>query len=90
MRLFQSTELKFLKTVLDQGGKVGALHMNGDDFSRSDLDKWVTRAQELGAKGLLYVRVKSPTELESPVAKFLSEDFFERMRSLFPTLDKEA
>ena len=81
--LFKDSELKFLKSVLEKGGKIGALHIRGHDFSRGDLDKWVERAQELGAKGLLYVRVKSPQDLESPVAKFLSPDFFSRMQDVF-------
>ena len=84
--LFKDSELKFLKSVLEKGGKIGALHIRGHDFSRGDLDKWVERAQELGAKGLLYVRVKSPQDLESPVAKFLSPDFFSRMQDVFKTV----
>jgi aspartyl-tRNA synthetase len=84
--LFAKTELKFLREVLDKGGKVGALHLRGQEFSRSELDGWVTRAQKLGAKGLLWIRVKDANSIESPVSKFLPEDFFVQAQEIFPTL----
>ena len=37
------------------------------------LDKLVARAQELGARGLVWVVVEPDGTLRSPVAKFLSE-----------------
>ena len=36
--LFENTELKFLRTVLDKGGKIGALHVQDHEFTRSELD----------------------------------------------------
>ncbi len=44
----------------------------GGDASRSTLDKLVDRAKQLGAAGLVWMRVKAGGELESPVAKFLT------------------
>jgi aspartyl-tRNA synthetase len=84
--LFATTELKFMRAILDQRGKIGALHVRGHDFSRGDLDKWVVRAQELGAKGLVYIHIKSPDKIESPIAKFLPDNFFEKAQELFPTI----
>ncbi len=84
--LFAQTELNFMRTILDKGGKIGALHVRGHDFSRGDLDKWVSRAQELGAKGLVYIHVKDPDKLESPIAKFLPDNFFALAQDLFPTI----
>jgi aspartyl-tRNA synthetase len=43
------------------------------DASRSTLDGLVARAKELGAAGLVWMRVQAGGALESPVAKFLSE-----------------
>ena len=43
------------------------------DSSRSTLDGLVDRAKDLGAAGLVWMRVKAGNELESPVAKFLSQ-----------------
>ncbi|MEZ5169808.1 MAG: aspartate--tRNA ligase [Acidimicrobiia bacterium] len=45
----------------------------GADTSRSALDAWTDTAQTLGAGGLVWMRVRD-TELESPVAKFISAD----------------
>ena len=84
--LFESTELKFMRAIIDKGGRIGALHVEGHDFSRGDLDKWVNRAQDLGAKGLVYIHVSGPDKFESPIAKFLPEDFFQKAQALFPSI----
>jgi aspartyl-tRNA synthetase len=86
--LFQSTELKFLRTVLDQGGTVGALHVR-HDFSRSELDGWVPQAQKMGAKGLLWIRFKDGV-IDSPVSKFLPENFLEQVKTLIPHADEKS
>jgi aspartyl-tRNA synthetase len=84
--LFAGTELKFLQTVLDKGGKIGALHVSKSTFTRSQLDAWVTKAQEFGSKGLLYVRFAADGSIESPVANFLPKDFFEKAKEVFVEL----
>ena len=84
--LFESTELSFLKAILNKGGKLGGLHVQGHEFSRSELDSWVDKATALGAKGLLWIRFKSDGKVESPVAKFLPESFFQDAQKVFPTL----
>ncbi len=81
--LFTHTELSFLRTILDKGGQVGALHVANHEFTRSELDALVNRAQELGAKGLLWMRVKDGM-VESPVSKFLPEDFLTKMQRIIP------
>ena len=43
------------------------------ELSRSGLDALVSRAQELGAKGLVWIVVEDDDSLRSPVAKFLSD-----------------
>jgi aspartyl-tRNA synthetase len=83
---FENTELKFLRTVIDKGGKIGALHVADREFSRSELDAWVPKAQKLGAKGLLWMRFKDEQTIESPVANFLPADFFERVKNVVPDL----
>ena len=42
--------------------------------SRNQLDALTDRAKKLGAKGLVWMRVGDDRTLESPVAKFLSDD----------------
>jgi len=45
----------------------------GGDWTRSRLDSLVDRAVQLGAAGLVWMRVRAEGVMESPVAKFLSE-----------------
>lgn len=86
--LFKTTELSFLKNTLEKGGKVGAIRVQDKQFTRSELDSWVNKAQGFGSKGLLYVRWAQDGTLESPVAKFLPADFFEQAAKLFKDLKK--
>lgn len=84
--LFANTELKFLRAVIDGGGSVGGLHIQGTEFSRSDLEGWVDKATELGAKGLLWIRFKEDGTPESPVAKFLPEGFMAQLQAVDSTI----
>lgn len=80
---FAGTQLSFLQSVLEKGGKVGTLCVADHQFTRSDLDGWVTKAQQLGAKGLLWMRLKEGV-VESPVSKFLPNDFTDRVKAIIP------
>lgn len=84
--LFQDTELTFLKNALKKGEKIGALHIQNNAFSRSELEHWVNRAQQLGAKGMLYIAVKEDNKIDSPVSKFLSNDFCDQAKTIFPSI----
>lgn len=84
--LFANTELKFLRAVIDGGGSVGGLHVPYTEFSRSDLEGWVDKATELGAKGLLWIRFKEDGTPESPVTKFLPEGFMTQLQAIDATI----
>lgn len=85
--LFATTELKFLKSVIASGGKVGGLHVSGKVYSRSELLAWVDKAVRFGAKGLLWIRFNEDCKHESPVSNFLPDNFFEQVKhSICPTL----
>lgn len=86
--LFQNTELKFLKDIISKEGRVGALHVQDKKFTRSELDAWVSEAQKMGSKGLLYVKFSEDGTIESPVSKFLPEDFFKQAAMVFKDLKK--
>jgi len=86
--LFKNTELSFLKTVVEGGGKIGAIRVTDKEFTRSELDGWVNKAQDLGSKGLLYVKFAKDGTIESPVAKFLPKDFFDAASKIFKDLKK--
>ena len=79
--VFADTELSFLKAVMSKGGKIGGIHIKDCEFSRSELVSWVDKAQKVGAKGLVWIRIKEDGSHESPVSKFLSEDFVERVKA---------
>jgi aspartyl-tRNA synthetase len=85
--LFVQTELTFLKALLNKNGKIGALHLKKVNFTRSELDGWVSKAIKNGAKGLLWIRLNDHLELESPIAKFLPPNFIEQARLFFPDFD---
>ncbi len=87
--LFEGTELKFIKAVLEKNGKIGALHVADYEFARSELDTMVERAQQIGAKGLLWIRFKDG-QVDSPVAKFLPADFYEKAQAILPGLNPKS
>jgi aspartyl-tRNA synthetase len=57
------------------------------DLGRNKLDALTERAKKLGAKGLVWLRVGTGGALESPVAKFLSDD---EQAALRDALDAKA
>ncbi len=59
--------------ALDAGGTVRGINAGPLGLARSGLDALVARAQELGAKGLVWMVVEDDGSVRSPVAKFLSE-----------------
>lgn len=87
--LFEGTELKFIKAVLEKNGKAGALHVADYEFARSELDAMVDKAQQIGAKGLLWIRFKDG-QVDSPVAKFLPSDFYEKAKAIIPDLNPKS
>lgn len=87
-RVFANTDVKFLKSVLDQGGKIGGIVVPEKNFTRSELDALVEKALSFGAKGLLWIRFNQDGKPESPIAKFLPENFLEQVQLMFPQLKK--
>lgn len=83
--LFKDTQLSFLKATLDAGGSIGLIHIPEHQFSRSDLEHWVSQAIKNGAKGLIWIRFKEDGN-EAPIAKYLPADFYERVKALVPGL----
>ena len=73
--VFEKTELKFLNDVVDSGGKIGGLIVKDTGLTRSGIVKFEDLAKSLGSKGLLWIRVSDDGQLESPVSKFLPDDF---------------
>jgi aspartyl-tRNA synthetase len=72
--VFAATQFKAFAGVLAGNGSIRGLNAGPLGLSRSGLDALSARAQDLGAKGLVWMVVEEDGSLRSPVAKFLSED----------------
>lgn len=83
---FSDTDVSFLKATLAKGGKIGALHVPQYAFSRSELEQWVAKAQQNGAKGLIWIRFGAEGKIDAPIAKFLPTDFLARVRLIEPSV----
>ncbi|HET8566186.1 MAG TPA: aspartate--tRNA ligase [Solirubrobacterales bacterium] len=69
----KETEFKVFRSVLEGGGAIRGINAGRRELPRSELDGLISRAQELGAKGLVWA-FREGEGWRSPTAKFLSED----------------
>ena len=70
--VFASTEFKaFASATTIKGIRVPGA---AADYGRGQLDRLTDRAKQAGAKGLVWLKVGEASEVDSPVAKFLSDD----------------
>jgi aspartyl-tRNA synthetase len=69
----RETEFKVFRSVLEGGGSIRGLNAGRREMPRSELDKLITRSQELGAKGLVWA-FREGDGWRSPTAKFLSDE----------------
>jgi aspartyl-tRNA synthetase len=69
----EQSEFKVFRSVIDSGGAVRGLNAGRRELPRSELDGLISRAQELGAKGLVWA-FREGEGWRSPTAKFLSEE----------------
>ena len=68
----RETEFKVFRSVLDGGGAICGINAGRRELPRSELDGLISRAQELGAKGLVWA-FREGAGWRSPTAKFLSD-----------------
>jgi len=66
------TEFKVFRGAIESGGAVRGLNAGRRELPRSELDGLISRAQALGAKGLVWAFCEGDG-WRSPTAKFLSE-----------------
>lgn len=70
----KNSEFKVFAENSDENGIVGALLVeNSADYSRSKLDALTKYVKELGAGGLIWMKINNG-EVQSPIAKFLSDN----------------
>ncbi len=68
----RETEFKVFSGTIASGGVVRGINAGARELPRSELDGLITRAQELGAKGLVWA-FRDGEGWRSPTAKFLSQ-----------------
>ena len=72
--VFTNTGFKVFKDAIDNNGVVTGLLAPGcGDYTRNQLDVLTDFVKALGAKGLIWIRVKE-SELESPTMKFFTDE----------------
>ena len=71
--LLAETEFKVFRGAVEAGGVVKGINAGARDVPRSVLDGFIDRAQELGAKGLVWA-FREGEGWRSPTAKFLSAE----------------
>ena len=75
----EGCEFKAFTSNLEQGGCVKALALKEELPSRSQLDKWTKLAQSRGAKGLAWIKNEGGAKFQSPILKFLGEDYAQKL-----------
>ncbi|MFM1751047.1 MAG: aspartyl-tRNA synthetase [Actinomycetota bacterium] len=79
--LFTATEFKAFAGA--QSIKGICASGRAEEFGRNKLDGLTDRAKKMGAKGLVWIKVGTTGEFDSPVAKFLSEAEVAGIREAF-------
>src|SRR5882757_3289242 len=69
----RETEFKVFRSVLEGGGAIRGINAGRRELPRSELDGLISRAQELGAKGLVWA-FREGDGWRSPTAKFLTAE----------------
>jgi len=72
--VFEKSGFKVFKDTIDSEGIVSALVApDCANYSRNQIDNLTAHVKKLGAKGLVWLKVKDD-KLDSPIAKFLSDE----------------
>lgn len=88
--LMAGTGFKVFKSVLESGGDIRGINVKGysEQFSKKGVSKLEKFAKTYGAKGLAWMRFENGA-VDSPIAKFLSEEEMEGIKSRFEVGDKD-
>lgn len=70
----KNSTFKVFSDVGSRGGSIKGLFVPGTgSFSRGQFDKLTDKAKQMGAKGLVYIKIDANGTITSPVSKFFSE-----------------
>lgn len=79
--LVPKIEFNVFKSALENGGVVRSLGYAGvESFSRSRLDKLTDKVKQSGAKGLVWIKIEDSGNIQSPIKKFLNDEFIQGLR----------
>jgi len=92
--LFKETSFKVFRSTLESGGVIKGLKAPAS-FSRKELDDLTKFAQELGAKGLAWIKYNKNAgsfeeKFSSPIVKFFDRSVLEKLESMFNPLEDVA
>jgi len=81
--LFKGSDFKVFSSVIGSGGAIKGIKAPGmSGASRKDMDDLTQFVQTYGAKGLAWLKV-TPEGIESPIAKFFSDETLQKVKELF-------
>lgn len=87
---FVETQFGVFAGAIKNGGFVKAICVeNGASLTRSEIDKFTEVAKTHGAGGLAYINFKDG-EVQSPIAKFLSDEELNSIRTKLNVMDGDA
>lgn len=92
--LFKETSFKVFRSALESGGVIKGLKAPAS-FSRKELDDLTKVSQELGAKGLAWIKYNKNArsfeeKFSSPIVKFFDRSILEKLESIFNPLEDVA
>lgn len=71
----KNSTFKVFSDVGGRGGSIKGLYVPGTgSFSRGQFDKLTDKVKQLGAKGLVYIKIDEKKQITSPVSKFFSNE----------------
>lgn len=81
----KKSSFQVYKTALEQGSILKALCFEEKEaLSRSELDALPKKVSPYGAKGITWIRIKSPGDWQSPQAKFFDENLKKEIEAKLP------
>lgn len=88
--VFVDSEFSVFKSAVEHGGAIKAIRVaRGAELSRSQIDKFTEIAKREGAGGLAYLTYRDG-EVQSPIAKFMSESELASIRERTGAEDGDA
>ena len=85
--IFSNSEFKILKEAIDNNNIITGINAKEcGKYSRSQIDLLSEFVKQLGSKGLIWIKVKADG-IDSPVAKFLSNNETDELISVFNAVE---